>query len=237
MYTSDGKEVYVDDEDYDYLNKFNWSYNGRYAVSNINKNTINMHRLIIKINNINIPKGYIVDHIDGDGLNNTKLNLRVCTQSNNQMNKAKTKSKTTSKYKGVYFDKHNKKWNATIEHSIDGNRKKINLGLFDDEELSARVYDVNAITLFGEYARTNFPLEDYINNSMYDEFIRINRESKKSSRFKYVSWAKNINKWAVELNHNKTKYRLGYYDDEVEAAKVANKFIIDNSLNKKLNEV
>lgn len=227
----------VDDENHEYLSNYNWAYsNERYAVTNHSGKFTSMHQLVVSLSKMDIPSGFIIDHRDGNGLNNQKINLRICTQSHNQMNKSKTTSKTTSQYKGVHFDKYCGKWNPTIEKTIEGKRKKYNLGLFDNEYLAARVYDVNALYWFKEYAKTNFPTEDY-QDEKYDKYIVIDKPIKRTSKYKYVCWQKSISKWAVELTHNKQRYKLGFYEDEVEAAKKANEFIIENKLNKYLNEV
>lgn len=111
---NNGKYVaLVDDEDYEALNSFRWCaykhgntfYAARSIMSNGKKSTIRMHQMILR--------GTGIDHIDGNGLNNQKSNLRFCTKSENAMNMRKHKN-TTSIYKGVYFNKHAKKWQADI---------------------------------------------------------------------------------------------------------------------------
>ena len=99
------------------------------------------------------PKGLFVDHINHDGLDNRKSNLRLCTQrQNNQTQRPRGK---TSKYKGVYWNKRAKKFMASI--CIDG--KKKSLGYFIDEVAAAKSYDKAAKKLFGEFAYLNFPNE------------------------------------------------------------------------------
>jgi hypothetical protein len=93
------------------------------------------------------PKGMIIDHKDGDGLNNRRYNLRPATHANNMQN-AKF-DKGTSKFKGVHFYKQTKKWRASIAEK--------HLGYFNDEHEAARAYDNAAKEMFGEFARLNLP--------------------------------------------------------------------------------
>ena len=88
---------------------------------------------------------------DGDGLNNQKANLRICTRSQNKMN-GKSYKNSSSKYKGIWWVKKNKKWRVRIRL----NNKTIHLGYFKDETEAAKAYDSKAKELFGEFARLNF---------------------------------------------------------------------------------
>lgn len=139
-----GKAALVDDEDFDKLNQYKWCFDGQYAQRKVGNKTIRMHRVIL-----DSPQ---VDHIDGDGLNNQRSNLRVCTHTQNQMNRAKHKI-MSSKYKGVSWNKPTEKWRARIET----NQGSLYLGLFEVEEEAARAYDEAAKENFGEFARLNFP--------------------------------------------------------------------------------
>jgi len=109
-----------------------------------------MHRLIM-----NAPEGLVVDHIDRNGLNNRKCNLRLCTKAQNVQN-SRPRRNRSSKYKGVFWNKLNKKWSASI-HKGD---KRIYLGGFDDEIEAALAYDRKAAELFGEFAYLNFRTTD-----------------------------------------------------------------------------
>jgi hypothetical protein len=99
------------------------------------------------------PKGMVVDHIDGNELNNRRSNLRVCTVSQNHQNRRRTWGR--SRYKGVCFLKKRNKWKAEIMV----NRKHIHIGCFDEEEEAAKAYDKKAAELFGEFAYFNLPRE------------------------------------------------------------------------------
>ena len=148
----------VDNEDFGELSKFKWyahktSYGGYRAVRMTprpNHRTILMHWQIM-----NTPKGMEVDHVNHNTLDNRKTNLRICTRAENQHNRRLQKG--TSKYKGVYWNKRDKKWVAQIK--LEG--KQIYLGYFDSEIEAAKCYDINAIKYFGEFAKLNFPRKEY----------------------------------------------------------------------------
>ncbi|MEW6206671.1 MAG: AP2/ERF family transcription factor, partial [Pseudomonadota bacterium] len=109
-----------------------------------------MHRLIL-----NAPPGIQIDHIDMDGLNNTKANLRLATPQQNRCNRSKTRA-NTSGYKGVIQNKSAWKTTKWIA-SIVVNRKRMYLGSFNTPEEAAYAYDNAAKQYFGEFARLNFP--------------------------------------------------------------------------------
>lgn len=93
----------------------------------------------------------LLDHINGDRLDNRISNLREATHKQNAWNRKGRN--TTSVYKGVYWFKRDSKWKVSIG-GLDG--KKIHLGMYTDEVEAAKAYDCAARILYGEYARTNF---------------------------------------------------------------------------------
>jgi hypothetical protein len=108
-----------------------------------------LHRLIMTC-----PPGMVIDHIDGNKLNNKRNNLRVCTRQQNTFN-SKRNAKNNSGYKGVYLHKQpggRSLWRARIKI----NYKTIHLGLFEDPRDAGLAYDVAAIKYFGVFARPNF---------------------------------------------------------------------------------
>ncbi len=148
---TNGQFAVVDSEDYDHLSSFTWhavkSCDTYYAARRKGPRKIFMHRQIT-----NAPANLIVDHIDHNGLNNKKSNLRLCKQDKNILNSRPTKGKS-SKYKGVQFSKFYNRFIAIIFM----NGRKHFLGKFDNEIDAARAYDAKARQLFGEYAYLNFP--------------------------------------------------------------------------------
>jgi hypothetical protein len=148
-----GKIAIVDTADYDWLSSFTWSTSqkasGVYACRHVKRKNIYMHRVIT-----NAPAGKVVDHIDRNGLNNRRSNLRICSAADNSRN-SRGKS-GTSRYKGVFWNKKNKKWLVAIKY----NRKFRHIGYFENETDAAKAYDKAARKLFGEFAYLNFPEEE-----------------------------------------------------------------------------
>lgn len=95
-------------------------------------------------------QGYVIDHINRNKLDNRMENLRIITSKENSYNRTKNKN-SNNKFKGV--KKSGNKYIATI--SKDGIRREI--GRFETEEEAAKVYDMMAEELFGEFAGKNFP--------------------------------------------------------------------------------
>lgn len=148
-----GKQALVDDDEFDELALVKWCYRGGYAVrtegTRANQRTVVMHRLVM-----DAPANAVVDHINGDKLDNRRCNLRLATTAENIRNSARS-VRNTSGFKGVSFDRSRGKWFA----SICANRKLKNLGRYATAEEAARVYDRAARELHGEFAKVNFPEE------------------------------------------------------------------------------
>lgn len=111
--------------------------------------TILMHRLIMDIQNISFP---LVDHVNQDGLDNRRSNLRLCTYAENMRNRSRRRN-STCKYKGVVYHKHKK--TRPYEASLVYGGKRKSLGCFSSQKMAALVYNVEAIINFGEFARLN----------------------------------------------------------------------------------
>jgi len=98
-------------------------------------------------------EGKIINHINHNGLDNRKANLRFATIQQNTWNQRKSRGNYNSRYKGVAWSKSRKKWRARITC----NGKVTYIGYFDDEKAAAMAYDVRAKELFGDYAVLNLP--------------------------------------------------------------------------------
>ena len=102
---------------------------------------------------IEVPKGMLTDHINRDGMDNRRANLRAATHSQNLCNSRRRLGTKSSKYKGVSLKKQTRKWTARI--GID--KKEIHLGCFKNEIEAAKAYDEAAKKYHGEFACLNFP--------------------------------------------------------------------------------
>lgn len=151
-----GKVALVDDEDYEWLSQWKWRIrkgrNTFYADAHIdttrknrNKSFI-MHRLIMKLD---FDDKRQIDHINGNGLDNRKKNLRICTNQENSFNGLKKNG--LNKYKGVSWSKRMNKYRAYIKV----NYKQKHLGSFDNEINAAIAYNNAAKKLHGEFAKLN----------------------------------------------------------------------------------
>jgi len=141
----------VDDEDYKYLCEYKWRVdkqaNTNYAARrNGKQTTYYMHRQIL-----NTPPDKEVDHINNNGLDNRRENLRICTLQQNKHNQKIRNDRKYSQYKGVTFRKDRKKWKA----QIGVNNRHIHLGHFNKEIDAAVAYNEAAKQYFGEFAKIN----------------------------------------------------------------------------------
>lgn len=156
-----GGHAIVDEEDFAWLSEFRWHGvrhgNCTYARaiaypfgSRGGQYSIFMHQLIMRV------KGSDIDHVNGDGLDNRKCNLRLCSKRQNQQNRKKVRG--VSRFKGVCPHYYRYKghclhrgWRATIK--IDG--RQVSLGVYPTEELAAQAYNEAAQKAFGEFASLN----------------------------------------------------------------------------------
>ncbi len=145
-----GKTSKVSDEDYEELNKHKWHAfkNGKHWYARRQITVAPKKQAHICIHQVLCGKG--ADHIDGDGLNNQRDNLRPATSQQNCFNR-KPLTGCTSPHKGVSWHKYNKKWGARIKRS----GKSFFLGYFDNEDDAALAYKSAAIVMFGLYAHNS----------------------------------------------------------------------------------
>ncbi len=143
-------EIFFDECDRSIVESHIWAIHKKrnkfYASTNIKKQSgkgiKHMHMLFL-----NAP---MIDHIDGNGLNNSRSNLRQCNMTQNAFNRGLNPNNTTG-YKGVSFDKKAKKFEAAIQ--INGKKKF--LGYRDNPVDAARLYNQAALNHIGEFAYLN----------------------------------------------------------------------------------
>ncbi len=172
-----GLQAMVDPEDYEWLRQWRWrawfSRDGTvYATTKIDGRIVFMHRLIM-----NPPPGMVVDHIDGNGVNNCRRNLRNCTRAQNIHNVPKYRG--ASRFKGVCRSTRDR-WLASI--LIDGHHAYT--GLFDNEVEAAHARDRWAFVLHGFFAWLNFP-EDFVGKDPADPEFQPVREKIEEKRRKW----------------------------------------------------
>jgi hypothetical protein len=162
-------EALIDSEDFERADRIKWlcqlaRYNsvdgtpGEERISvykRVAKNGYDrrIHRLSHFILGLPPLSGRIVDHINGNTLDNRKSNLRIVDTTQNSQNKTVSAFKKSSEYKGVFWDKGYGKYRVAIR--VDTELRTV--GAFSDEIRAAKCYDTYARKYFGEYARLNFP--------------------------------------------------------------------------------
>ena len=143
---SKGKVAIIDDQDYEKVSARKWHFSSStgYAEGHRGVKTINMHAEIM-----NTPFGMVTDHINGDKLDNRRVNLRVCTNMENRQN-SKIGKNNSSLYRGVVSS--GKKWKAQITK----NKTYYYLGTYNTKYEAAIAYDTACIRLYGENFALNF---------------------------------------------------------------------------------
>lgn len=150
----DGAEALVDSGDYDRMMKYKWHLSSKgYAIRSVpgKSSGITMHRMIM-----DPPKGVMVDHINGQVLDNRRSNLRIVNALQNAQNRKKN-VRSRSMYKGVSWKVANGKWQARIRVE----NKQFHIGLYDTELEAAVAYNNAAKLQHGVYSRLNVLPEGY----------------------------------------------------------------------------
>jgi len=160
-----------------------------------------MHRLIMGLGSFQDDPVY-VDHVDGNGLNNHRKNLRIVSHPQNLANTGSRGG--TSKFKGVSWHAEKGRWGAGI--MIDGRFKL--LGRYDDEEQAALAYNLAAKEAWGEHAHLN----------QVDPSVTLPPPRTYSSRYRGVSWVQKYARWRAGIRVDGKLHALGQYKDEREAA-------------------
>lgn len=146
--THGNREVTIDSEDAAVVLSHSWCLSKKgnrfYVIDR--KNNIYLHRLLTGAH-----EGKVVDHINGNSLDNRKVNLRECLHKENIRNRRGKNKNNTSGFKGVFWMKHAKLWRAQIK--VD--KKIIYLGYFKDKVKAAIAYNAAAIKFHGAFASLN----------------------------------------------------------------------------------
>ena len=209
-----GYVALVDDEDFEWINQWKWQasvdertvYAVRGVYANGRRRPLRMHRLIMGVFGSKIE----VDHADGNGLNNTRGNLRPCTHAQNGMNR-RNQLGSGSIFKGVCLNKNYGRWQAYI--TISG--KRFYLGLSGSEEDAARQYNLAAKKHFGEFAKYNIVSPIFPDQEWKPQTLRIDN----ASGFRGVSFNKKSGRWRARIHDNGSERLVGCFDTPDEAAK------------------
>jgi hypothetical protein len=164
-----GKTTIIDDEDADLAilkwqahkdkkrPNTDWYAQGCLSKVGGNRGNFKLHRIILgRVVGRALDRYDYVDHINHDGLDNRRSNLRLATHQENVHNQRMQLGPKSSQYKGVYWDTRIKQWRAQITI----NKHRTHLGLFRIEEDAARAYDSAARKLFANFCSPNFPEDE-----------------------------------------------------------------------------
>jgi hypothetical protein len=155
---ANGKATVIDAQDAERVLRHKWHAKKNshsrtfYAATNVQKVTLQLHRFILQLP----PRIPQVDHRNCDGLDNRRCNLRIANDSQQRAN-TRLPSHNTSGFKGVFWVKRKRKYQA----SIKVNGRNIHLGYFKNKEEAAAAYDAAALHYFHEFARTNQMIPEY----------------------------------------------------------------------------
>lgn len=219
-------EMMVDDEDYEFVLSIPYLYvhhvvdapQLKYVRGGAQGIRRFIHRAIYARHH-SLSSRQMIDHIDGNGLNNQKVNLRIADSRGNSRNQRKIKP-TGSKYKGVR-PSYKGQWKAVIRTGMDNKQTTIKSS-FPSERWAAIAYDIYARKYHGEFAVLNFPDAPVDEIRQVQEFIDSWQFRGKTSRFRGVSWLKTAQRWVVSFWTGKRVQSFGRFVDEIEAAKAYN---------------
>lgn len=207
---TNGDVCLIDDENY-YLNKYKWYLSKGYPATTIEGKMVLMHRLIL-----NVPKDYVVDHINGNPCDNRLSNLRKATVQQNNFNRRALNRKIMTSYKGVFWIKEKSLFRVEIKKD----RKPLFIGYFKNEHIGAYAYNVYAKQLFGEFAKLN-------DVPKYENWVYEKVYLTKTTLYRGVTRQRN-GKFQARLTINKKRISIGYFNTAEEAAVSYNQFALEH---------
>lgn len=220
-----GGVAIIDANDYELLSGYNWSKNKKgYVIGTIDGKQMRMHVFLMTP-----PKGKIVDHINRNRCDNRRKNLRITNKikGGNGQNRSVRNTKSNP-YRGVYYDKKNKKYYARIYI----NNKCIYLGRYDTAKEAAEMIDMYVVHNNNEFIQLNFPEKrtEYLKRK-YISFI-----SKKNESSSYIGIHKTNDSYVARIQFNGKRIHIGIFADEIDAAKAIDEYIVENNIpNRTLN--
>ncbi len=210
----------VDDEDYEWLSQIKWQAHKDYNTKDTyyayrkhpeKNSTQAMHRIILGISDPTV----LIDHRNGNTLDNQKHNLRICSHRENMRNQ-KRNTLNTSGFKGVGYRKDSGLWRARIGF----NGKRINLGSFKTAEEAAQAYNKKAIELHEEFRRPNEVPDG-------NPKIAFNLQKNNSTGYWGVSYISSKKHWRASIQSDKHSIIIGIFKTPEEAARAYNQKAID----------
>jgi hypothetical protein len=224
--TNDSSTMFcVDDEDYEAVSVYRWyARPGPYA--HCFELMTSMHRLVA--DRMGMASDIRIDHVNENGTDNRRCNLRPATRSQNAANRGKP-SNNTSGYKGVVRDK--KRWRAEIRRTD----KAYHIGCFDTPEEAAMAYDIKARELFGEYAKLNFPTPSLDLLRRVEVRLSSAKQHKGKGKSIYYGVSPVNRRWRARIEPNGIIYHLGYFETEEAAARAVDAKILELGLKRRLN--
>ena len=217
----------VSKEDYEKVEPYKWQQDDKGYVrgkikTRVGRRTVSIHRFIM-----DAKRRQVVDHINGNPLDNRRENLRVTNIQLNGENKHMKKVNTTSKYKGVYLNKEKNKFIANISHS----GKRTQIGQFTTEVEAAEAYDMYVVHNKLDHICINFPekRDDYLQKNF-------SIQKKREKRVNYYGVYPFKDRFRCCIRHKYKEIFLKASDDVIELARLFDKYVVENNIPyKKLN--
>lgn len=228
---NNGTKCLCSSEDHDMLKNYTWrlSFDKKYATASVDGKNIFMHRLLLKDQ---LNDELYVDHRNNVGLDNRRSNIRVCTPSQNSMNRKKGINAGSSFY-GVFFQKERN--NYRVAGRLNG--EEVYIGICENERDAAILFDLWTVKqddFKDDFRRLNFPgkLEEYTNGLVT---IETKKPSKKPRISDYMGVHKNGRVFTAKIVIKKKTHNIFNSVNQLLCAKAYDKYIVDRKLDKELN--